>query len=194
MTATKPRRQPSHNDASSSDERSGYSLPAGTYDDACAMVGTRTQVRFGEAEVSWAQVKQFCAMTHDGNASFWDQEFARREWGGIVAPPAMLWTWLMPIEWRPDQPAPVPLLTAQVPLPGDTLVNVSNDTEFLLPVRVGDHLNVVEELVSVSPEKSTRLGVGHFVTTLSTFRRGDGAVIARMTNVLFRFRGHQEPE
>jgi len=46
---------------------------------------------------------------------------------------------------------------------------------------------VVEELVSVSPEKKTRLGVGHFVQTLETFRRQDGTVVAKNRNTLFRF-------
>ena len=48
-------------------------------------------------------------------------------------------------------------------------------------------LTVVEKLVSVSPEKRTRLGVGHFVETLDTFSRQDGAVVATNRNTLFRF-------
>jgi hypothetical protein len=48
-------------------------------------------------------------------------------------------------------------------------------------------LTAVEELVSVSPEKRTRLGVGHFVETLETYRRQDGTVVARSRNTLFRF-------
>jgi hypothetical protein len=79
------------------------------------------------------------------------------------------------------------LLTAREPLPGDTFVNASNETEYFLPILEGDRLHVVEELVEVSEEKRTALGVGHFVTTKGTYRRQDGAVVAEMTNVLFRF-------
>jgi hypothetical protein len=57
----------------------------------------------------------------------------------------------------------------------------------LEPIIEGDLLTVVEELVSVSPEKQTRLGVGHFVQTLETYRRRDGTVVARCRNTLFRF-------
>ena len=53
-----------------------------------------------------------------------------------------------------------------MPLPGTTFINASNDVEFLTPIFEGDRLNVVEEVVSVSPEKTTRLGAGHFVETL----------------------------
>jgi hypothetical protein len=53
--------------------------------------------------------------------------------------------------------------------------------------REGDRLTVVEEVVSVSPEKRTKLGVGHFVETMDTFARQDGAVVAKNRNTLFRF-------
>lgn len=169
------------------DERTGYRIPIGTYEQARAEIGRRTEVRFADAPVSWSGVKQFCALVHDGNASYWDPDYAAVRWGGVIAPPASLMTWVMPLEWRPDGAPPVTRLTAQVPLPGDSFVNASNEVEFLLPVRVGDELSVVEELTDVSEEKSTALGPGHFVTTVTEYRRGDGQLVARETNVLLRF-------
>jgi acyl dehydratase len=171
----------------------GYDIATGTYEQARAMVGQTTPVRFGEEAVNGAMARQFAALVHDASAGYWDPEFAEGWWGGTVAPPAMLMTWLMPLEWRPGGAVPVPLLTARVPLPGDTFVNASNETEYFLPVCEGDRLNVVEELVDVSPEKRTALGTGHFVTTKSTVRRQDGAVVAVMTNVLFRFSAGATP-
>ena len=165
----------------------GYDIAMGTYEDAVSMIGHTTPVRFGEAPVNVAMVRHFAAMVHDANAGFWDEDFAEEQWGGFIAPPAMLMTWVMPIEWKPGGALPLPLLTARIPLPGTTFVNASNDTEFFHPVRVGDILNVSEELLDVSMEKRTALGTGHFVTTCSTFRSQDGTVVARMTNVLFRF-------
>jgi acyl dehydratase len=165
----------------------GYDIAMGTLEEARAMIGHTTPVRFGVAPVNAAMVRHFAALAHDPNAGFWDEEFAAEQWGGVIAPPAMLMTWVMPLEWTPDGGLPVPLLTARVPLPGTTFVNASNEVEFFQPIRVGDVLNVTEELVSVSDEKTTALGTGHFVTTCSTFRRQDGTTVARMTNVLFRF-------
>jgi acyl dehydratase len=165
----------------------GYDIATGTYEDALSMIGYTTPVRFGEAPVSVAMTRYFAAMVQDANAGFWDDEFAREQWGGCIAPPAMLMTWVIPLEWKPGGALPVPLLTARVPLPGGTFVNASNDTEFFHPIRVGDLLNITEELIAVSAEKRTAIGAGHFVTTLSTFRRQDGVTVARMTNVLFRF-------
>jgi len=165
----------------------GYDIAVGTYEDALAMIGYTTPVRFAEVPVNVGMARYFAAMVHDANAGFWDEDFATDVWGGCIAPPAMLMTWVIPIEWKPGGALPMPLLTARVPLPGTTFVNASNETEFFRPIRVGDVLNVTEELVDVSAMKRTALGEGHFVTTASTFRRQDGALVARMTNVLFRF-------
>ena len=82
----------------------------------------------------------------------------------------------------------------RVPLPGTTFINAANDVEFLQPIIEGDRLTVVEELVSVSPEKQTRLGVGHFVQTLETYRRQDGVVVAKSRNTLFSFTPGAPPE
>ena len=106
---------------------------------------------------------------------------------GLLAPPALLMGWLIPPPWEPGGRRPAASLVLRVPLPGTTFINAANDVEFLEPIVEGDVLTVIEELVSVSPEKRTRLGVGHFVETLDTYRRQDGAVVARSRNTLFRF-------
>ncbi len=164
----------------------GYDIATGTYAEARAMVGHQTEVRFGEIAVNRATVKLFAALVRRLGRLL-GSRVRRGVVCGTVSPPAMLMTWLMPLEWTPEGALPLPLLTARVPLPGDTFVNASNETEYFLPIREGDRLNVVEELVDVSEEKRTALGAGHFVTTRGTYRRQDGAVVAEMTNVLFRF-------
>jgi hypothetical protein len=65
---------------------SGFDLPIGTYQEARAMIGTRTEVEFATHDVAWPLIKYFCAMVHDGNASYWDEEFARDEWGAVSRP------------------------------------------------------------------------------------------------------------
>jgi hypothetical protein len=104
-----------------------------------------------------------------------------------VAPPGLLMGWLIPPPWLPTGEPRAVSIALRVPLPGTTFVNADNDAEFPLPIVEGDRLTVVEEVVSVSPEKQTRLGAGHFVETLDTYTRQDGAVVARNRNTLFRF-------
>ena len=164
-----------------------YRLTFGTYDDALRLVGATSEPRTAATAVSGARIQLFAAMVHDGNRSYWDAEFARRKWGGLLAPPAMLMGWLIPPPWEPGGRPPAASIALRVPLPGTTFINAANDVEFLAPIVEGDVLTIVEQLVSVSPEKQTRLGVGHFVETLETYRRQDGTMVATCRNTLFRF-------
>ncbi|EUA75199.1 metal-binding domain of MaoC dehydratase family protein [Mycobacterium xenopi 4042] len=94
--------------------------------------------------------------------------------GGLLAPPALLMGWLIPPPWLPTGEPRRASIALRVPLPGTTFINAANDAEFPLPIVEGDRLTVIEQVVSVSPEKRTRLGVGHFVETLETYTRQDG--------------------
>jgi acyl dehydratase len=164
-----------------------YEFAFGTYQDALGMVGTRTEPRFAAAAVSGARIQHFASMVRDPNPSYWDPDFAKSAWGGLVTPPALLTGLLMPPPWVPTGEPPIASIAVRVPLPGTAIINASNDAEYLLPVLEGDVLSLVEEVVSVSPEKTTRLGCGHFIETRETYCRGDGAVVAICTNTLFRF-------
>jgi uncharacterized protein len=165
----------------------GYEFAFGSYEDALRMVGMRTEPRYAGTAVSGARIQHFASMVRDANPAYWDVEFATRVWGGLVAPPALLIGLLMPPPWVPTGEPPLASIAIRVPLPGTAIINASNDAEFLTPILEGDRLSVVEEVVSVSPEKNTRVGIGHFIETLETFYRGDEAPIARSRNTLFRF-------
>jgi uncharacterized protein len=164
-----------------------YEFAFGSYEDALQMVGVRSEPRFVGTAVSAARIQLFASLVRDGNPSYWDEEFARRVWGGLVAPPALLMGLLIPPPWLPTAAPRVASVAIRVPLPGTTFINASNDAEFLMPILEGDRLTVVEEVVSVSAEKSTRLGVGHFVETCDSFYRDDGTLVATNRNTLFRF-------
>ena len=165
----------------------GFSLATGTYEDAVAMIGETLRAT-SPVEVNWPMIQLFCAMTEDANPSYWDPAFAEATWGGIVSPPGMLLTWLLPRAWTPSGPEELPLIAARVPLPGDTIINVSTETELPRPMLVGDRLSSSDEVTAVSPLKRTRLGEGHFVTSVLTVTNQHDQVVARVTNVAFRFR------
>ena len=151
------------------------------------MVGVRSEPRIAGTVVSAARIQHFAAMVRDGNSAYWDDDFAKRVWGGLVAPPALLMGLLIPPPWLPGGKPMFASIAVRVPLPGTTIINASNEAEFLTPIVEGDRLSVVDEVVSVSAEKRTRLGVGHFVATRETYRRGDGTAVAINRNTLFRF-------
>jgi acyl dehydratase len=163
-----------------------YEFAFGSYEDALRMVGMRTEPRQAGTAVSGARIQHFAAMVRDANPSYWDAEFAQRVWGGLVAPPALLVGLLMPPPWVPTGEAPVASIAIRVPLPGIAIINAANEVEYLAPILEGDRLSVVEEVVSVSPEKKSRVGVGHFIETLETYYRHDTPV-ATSRNTLFRY-------
>ena len=170
-----------------------YEFAFGTYEDALSMVGLRSEPRFAGTAVSAARIQHFAAMVRDGNPSYWDEQFAQRTWGGLVAPPGLLLGWLIPAPWLPTGQRRVASIALRVPLPGTTFINASNDAEFLAPILEGDRLSVIEEVASVSPEKQTRLGRGHFIETQETYRRADRTVVARSRNTLFRYTPAGDP-
>lgn len=158
----------------------GYTPPFafGTAEDGRRWIGRRSEPRLAEVAVGEAMIRYYCSLVEDGNPSYWEDG---------VSPPGLLMTWGFPLQWRPGDPAGASLFGFEVPLPGQHIINVSTDTEFLEPLRVGDRVSVVHEVLDVSEEKRTRLGRGHFVTTLSTYSREDGTVAARNTNVVYRY-------
>ncbi|BBY42580.1 hypothetical protein MCEL_08750 [Mycolicibacterium celeriflavum] len=164
-----------------------YDLAFGCYEDALRMVGTRTAPRYAGTAVSGARIQHFAAMVRDRNPSYWDEEFARRQWGGLIAPPALLMGWLIPPPWLPTDQPPTSSIAIRVPLPGITFINASNEVDFPCTIVEGDRLHIVEEVVAVSEEKHTRLGAGHFVETRDEFHRQDGTLVAVNRNTLFRF-------
>lgn len=164
-----------------------YEFAFGTYEDALRMVGTRTEPRYAGTAVSGARIQHFAATIRDANPSYWNQEFAQRQWGGLLAPPGLLMGWLIPLPWLPAEEPPARGIALRVPLPGTTFINAANEAEFPCTIVEGDRLHVIEEVVSVSPQKRTRLGTGHFVQTRDEFYRDDGTLVAINRNTLFRF-------
>ena len=166
----------------------GLSLKFGTYDEARGWIGRKMPVRTCEDAANEAQIKYFCSLVGDGNPSYWDADWARERWGGTLSPPGMLFVWSMSLPWRPTGKTPPPTVSTQVPLPGDTIINVSTDSRFLRPIVAGDRLTFVEEVVDVTPEKTTQLGPGHFITTELTYRNQRDEVVAVHRNVMLRYR------
>ena len=165
----------------------GLELKFGAYDEGREWIGRKMPVRPCEDTVNESQIKYFCALVGDANPSYWDADYAQKEWGGMLSPPGMLFVWSMPLPSRPNAEPRPPTVSTQIPLPGDTVINVSTDSRFLAPILVGDRLTFQETVVDVSPEKRTQLGAGHFITTELEYRNQKGELVAVHRNVLFRY-------
>lgn len=159
----------------------------GSYEEARAWIGRRSEPRPMDTAVDESRCKYFAALCEDGNPAYWDAEWAGHVFGAPLAPSGMLMSLLMPLPWKPGGRSAAPSMAVDVPLPGQTFINVETDCELFRPVRWGDRLSLCEEILDISPEKRTRLGRGHFVTTRVLLLDTAQENVAAITNVLYRY-------
>lgn len=165
-----------------------YGLNIGTYEEALEHVGKPTEPRYADATVNTDRGTRFAAAVQDPNPLWWDEDLARRLVGDPVVPPATLVSWVTNLDWKPDGTGgPGDALLTSVPMPGNSMINVSSEIEHFDHLRVGDRYHVVETVEDVSPEKTTRAGVGHFLTMVADYHRQDGTLVARQRNVMLRY-------
>jgi MaoC dehydratase-like protein len=148
-------------------------------------------------DVNLAMIRHWVDALDDRNPVYLDEAVATTtRFGGIVAPPAMLQTWTMA---RPriegiaarggaaaeiDGDSPLGLLTTG----GFTGTLATNsELEFARYLRLGDRLQSSTALESVSERKATALGLGYFITWVSTYTDDEGAVVGRQRFRIYKF-------
>ena len=143
--------------------------------------------------VNQPMIRHWCDAVGDRNPAYTDPEFAAGSvHGGIVAPPTMLQAWTMRGLVPPEpegEPGPQSRLWELLDAAGFTSVVATNCTqEYRRYLRPGDLLDVTMEIESVSPEKQTGLGIGHFVTQRMVYRDQHGEEVAVMRFRMLKFR------
>ena len=148
--------------------------------------------------VNLPMIHHWCDAIGDRNLAYLDDEVARatgRE--GLIAPPAMLQAWTMR-GLRPATPEEEAFAAAAgegksvlqvLDAAGFTSVVATNcEQEYLRELQPGDQLSHEVTVESVSTEKKTGLGVGHFVTQLYRFCDAEGEVVGTMRFRILKFR------
>ena len=150
--------------------------------------------------VNDAMIHHWCDAIGDRNPSYLEPAFAKDSTHeGIVAPPTMLQAWTMPglHPTKPEMPE-----TPATPAAGDSksvlqvlddagftsVVATNCEQEYFRYLKPGDRLTHDVEIESVSSEKTTGLGVGHFVTQLYQYRAESGELVGQMRFRLLKFR------
>jgi uncharacterized protein len=146
----------------------------------------------GPDDVNVAMIRHWCEAMGDTNPVYTDPDAAAHSvHGGIVAPPAMLQAWVM----RPfgsGRPAPtnnpyvelLALLDADFP----SVVATNCEQTYNRYLRPGDKISMRTLIDSVSDEKTTGLGTGHFVTSRQDYYANDGELVGSMLFRILRFR------
>ena len=155
-------------------------------------------VHRGPDPVNQPMIRHWAAAFEDANPVYTDpQAAAQSRFGEIVAPPLMLQTWTMAtpkitgIAERGGSPveggkAGVLALLDEAGFVGTLASN--SEFEILRYLKLGDEVSSETLLESVSPQKQTRIGPGHFVTWVTTYTDAAGDVVGRQTFRILKFR------
>ncbi|HWE69196.1 MAG TPA: bifunctional MaoC family dehydratase N-terminal/OB-fold nucleic acid binding domain-containing protein [Acidimicrobiales bacterium] len=166
-------------------------------------VGQGTDGRIeGPDEVNQAMIRHWVEAMGDRNPVYVD-EAAAKEAGfpGIIAPPTMLQAWIMrglraSQQVEADRAAgnsqgdgASDRLMSLLDQAGFTSVVATNcDQHYERPLVLGDRISVTSVIEAVSPEKTTGLGVGHFITNRLDFTDQHGEPVATMRFRILKFR------
>jgi acyl dehydratase len=155
-----------------------------------AMVGVANAPDVARDPVNQAMIRHWCDAMTDANPVYTDPDFAAQSvHGGIVAPPAMLNAWTMPgLPGRRGDDRSMNPMRALDAAGFTSVIATNSEHEYLRYLRLGDHLHGTPELVDVSEQKQTALGLGHFVTSRTTYRTQSGEEVGRMFFRLLKFR------
>jgi uncharacterized OB-fold protein/acyl dehydratase len=143
-------------------------------------------------EVNQAMIRHWCEAIGDANPVYTDPEAAAASvHRGIVAPPTMLQAWAMR-GLQPRRPSAANAndrLMELLDQAGFTSVVATNcEQEYTRYLRPGDHVTETKVIESVSDEKQTALGAGHFVTTRSTYVDQAGDIVGTMLFRILKFK------
>lgn len=144
--------------------------------------------RVGRDPVNQAMINHWVQAFEDDNPVYVDAEFAAStRHGGLVAPPAMLQTWIMDAPEEPDGPRGEVLRL--IDEAGYTSVVATNyQHEYLRELRLGERLTQQTSVEDLSDEKTTALGTGRFVTMKHEYLDDTGEVVAIGRMRLLKFR------
>ena len=126
-------------------------------------------------EVEQGAIVKFAQAIGDDNPLFNDEAEARRSrYGGIIAPPTFLRS--------------ITTVRLELPfvLPLTRLLDAGSDWEYFEAIRVGDRITATAKITDIS-ERTGRLGLMVFKTTVVTYRNQLNQVVATQTSTSIQY-------
>ena len=152
-----------------------------------SLIGKESPPRPAPYAVNEAMARFWCEMVEDPNPIYFNEAFPRSTWlKEPFAPPAMLFTWGMQPVWPEEDRHHSMISRLQFPGCSATLA-VNATQEYTQPLRYGDRLTITNQIASIGEDKTTRLGTGHFVVMLDTFRNQRDEVAGTHSFTLFMY-------
>lgn len=160
-------------------------------------IGIESPIVKAKYPVEYEPIRRYCQMVDCANPLFLDPEYAKKtKYGGVICPPAMASIFAMlgatPTAWPPADDSEIPLgILKQVSVMGSGVINMSQDLEFLKPVRVGDRLSAQDKVADMY-KKSIRLDPeAIWVLTETTIKNQDDEIVCLVRNLILT---HRTPE
>jgi uncharacterized OB-fold protein/acyl dehydratase len=146
----------------------------------------------GADPVNQAMIRHWVDAIGDENPVYVDPDAAAASvHGEVIAPPVSLQAWVM----RGFKPAASTTSAVQEEMMGlldgagfTSVVATNCEQEYFKELHLGDHLSTSTTVESISEEKQTGLGTGHFVTTLVRYTDDAGEPVAAMRFRILKFK------
>ncbi len=146
--------------------------------------------------VNAPMIRHWCEAMGDTNPVYHDAEAAREQGHpGLVAPPAMMQAWIM-VGYGGERPpgsgegSAMAVLDVLKERGYTAVLGVNCEQEYHQYLEEGDQVYFRSTCESISDEKTTALGVGYFVTELSTFYNQRDEVVGTMRFRVLQYRPH----
>lgn len=175
------------------------------YDELQSTIGRTGPQLAAPDEVTRSSIRHWCEAMEDANPLYTDEQYARRsKYGNVIAPAVSILAYVMPPLWpdgqseryHPTRPKPPDeerdireIIFELVLKHGYVGTMATNSTgEFIRPVYPGDRLFAQRKFVSVSRQKTTRVGVGYFMTFNRSITNQRGELVCNQMDSIFRFK------
>ena len=136
-------------------------------------IGQRSAPR--TVDVEKGAIIKFAEAIEDDNPVFNDEQAARESrYGGLIAPPTFLRS--VGVD-RPTYP---------FDLPFNRLLDGGSDWEYFHPVRAGDKITAVSEIIDIN-ERTGRMGLMIITSIVVTYRNQNDQVAATQTSTSIRY-------
>jgi hypothetical protein len=143
--------------------------------------GYETPLRWGRYPVEHEPIRRHCHMVDDTNPLFLEDG---------RCPPVLVDYFASQGPWPPGEYDILGLIR-RIPTPGDRLINLNQELEWFLPVRVGDRLGARHKVVAIH-QRGTRLDpLSVWIRTETTILNDRQETVARRMNQILV---HRTPE
>jgi uncharacterized OB-fold protein/acyl dehydratase len=161
-----------------------------------SQVGSVGKIEVARDSVSEPVIRSWCDAMSESNPLYTNQDFANAsKHDGIIAPPAMLQVWTMSglqlgnQFQRNTEDSPSASVYQLLDEAGFTGVVATNATyHYDEVIKPGDLISGSQKLLDISEEKTTAIGVGHFVTTETIYSDTSGKQVGSMEFRVLKFR------